>query len=552
MSSSQDDPVRTRDDHSRRWWALGALALATLVLGFDTTILNVALPTLAGDLGATTTEQQWIIDSFLIVFAATMLPAGMLGDRYGRRRMLVIGLGALLVGSLVGTLVDSAEMLIVARTIMGLGAALVVPLALSVVPTLFTPAERPKAIAVLAAALAAGLPLGPLLGGWLLDNFWWGSVFLINIPMAAVGIVACLLLVPESKDSAAPRVDPLSTVLSVAGLGALVFGIIEGASRGWDDPLVIACLIGSVILLTALVLRERRQELPTFDLALLRNPGFTWNALSTVMAALILTGLLFVVPQYLQAVQGESAMATGVRLMPMMGGLLVAARAASILVKAIGSRSTIVIGLLFLSLAGFIGSTTDVGSGYGLAATWLVITGFGTGLTTIPATDATLAHLPPGRSGVGSGLLMTGRQMGSAMGVALLGSVLAQVYQGGVSTDGLPGNAAEVVDESVVAAHLVAEEVGGPVGAGLVESANAAFVDAMTTTLLVCACGALVMALLVAWLMPSRPPEHGDDTDDTPDDDAGESADGTPRGDTTATESESGADLAVNEPRPTE
>ncbi|MDT0442567.1 DHA2 family efflux MFS transporter permease subunit [Streptomyces johnsoniae] len=546
MSSPPDGSVQTHYDNPRRWWALGALAMASLVLGFDTTILNVALPTLAADLGATTTEQQWIIDSFLIVFAATMLPAGMLGDRYGRRRLLVIGLMALLAGSLFGTLVDSAEMLIVARTVMGLGAALVAPLALSVVPTLFGPADRPKAIAVLAAALAAGLPLGPLLGGWLLDNFWWGSVFLINVPMAAIGIVACLLLVPESKDLAAPKVDALSTVLSVGGLASLVFGIIEGSSRGWDDLLVIGFLVGSVILLTALVLRERRQALPMFDLALLRNPGFAWNAVSTIMATLILTGLLFVVPQYLQAVRGESAMGTGVRLMPMMGGLLVAARACNLLVKAIGSRTTIVIGLLFLSLAGFIGSTTDVDSSYALAATWLTITGLGTGLTTIPAMDAALAHLPPGRSGVGSGLLMTGRQVGSAIGVALLGSVLSQVYQDNVSTDGLPGAAAEVVGESVVAAHLVAAEVGGTAGAGLAESANVAFMDAMSATLLFCAIGALVIALLVAWLMPSQPPGQ-EGTADTPDGDGAEDA---RREDTTGGASESS--LTPADSRPTE
>jgi EmrB/QacA subfamily drug resistance transporter len=527
MSSSPDGPVQTHYDNPRRWWALGALALSSLILGFDTTILNVALPTLAEDLGATTTEQQWIVDSFLIVFAATMLPAGLLGDRFGRRRLLVVGLAALLGGSLFGTLVDSAEMLIVARTVMGLGAALIAPLALSVVPTLIAPHERPRAIAALAAALAAGLPLGPLLGGWLLDNFWWGSVFLINVPLAAIGIAACLLLVPESKDPAAPKVDVLSALLSVGGLAALVFGIIEGPNRGWDDLLVIASLTGAVVMLTALVLRERRQTSPMLDLGLLGNPGFAWNAMSTVMATLILTGLLFVVPQYLQAVRGEDAMSTGIRLMPMMGGLLLASRGCGPLVKAFGSRTTIVIGLLVLSLAGFIGSTTEADSGYGLAATWLTIAGLGAGLAMIPSLDAALAHLPPARTGVGSGLLMTGRQMGSAIGVALLGSVLTQVYQGGVEAEGLSGEAAEVIDHSVVAAHLVAREVGGPVGAGLAESANGAFVDAMGATLLVCACAALVTALLVARFMPSRPPEPEGLAAGTPGGGAGE----TPRAD---------------------
>lgn len=216
----------------RRWWALVALVASMLVLGFDMTILNVALPTMAAELGADTGDQQWIVDGYTVVFAAAMLPGGLLGDRWGRRRMLVAGLGSFLAGSLLGALVDSPGPVVAARTVMGLGAALVMPLALSVLPSLFGPEERSRAVGAVTAAMALGLPLGPIIGGTLLDHFWWGSVFVVNIPLVVLGIAACLFLLPETSDPATPRVDPPSTVLAVAGLGALVFGIIEGPRRG--------------------------------------------------------------------------------------------------------------------------------------------------------------------------------------------------------------------------------------------------------------------------------------------------------------------------------
>lgn len=205
VTVTQDDGVR-RD--LRRWWALGALVASMLTLGFDTTILNVALPTMAGELGATTGQQQWMADAYVIVFAALMLPAGLLGDRFGRRRMLVVGLGIFLAGSVVSALADDVNWVIVARTVMGLGAALVMPLALSVLPSLFGPDERTKAVGIISAASSLGLPLGPIIGGWLLNHFWWGSVFLVNVPMAAIGIAACVFLLPETRDPASPRSTP--------------------------------------------------------------------------------------------------------------------------------------------------------------------------------------------------------------------------------------------------------------------------------------------------------------------------------------------------------
>ncbi|MEV4922534.1 MFS transporter [Streptomyces roseoverticillatus] len=493
--------MSTRPD-PRRWWALGALVACMLVLGFDGTILNVALPAMAAQLGADTAEQTWIADSYLVVFAALMLPAGLLGDRFGRRRMLLAGLGIFLAGSLFGAFVTSPAQVIAARVILGVGGALIMPLALSVLPSLFPAEERSKALGAVSAASALGMPLGPIVGGWLLDHFWWGSVFLVNVPLVLLGMAACLFLLPETRDPAAPKLDPLSTVLTVTGLAALVSGVNEGPARGWASPLVITALAASAVLLTALVLRERRAARPVLDVTLLRHRAFRWNTLAAALVTFALTGLLFVVPQYLQTVRGQDAFGTGLRMMPMMGGLLVASRAAGPLVKRLGSRVVIPGALLVLAVAALLGSRTDVHDGYGFAAAWLTLAGFGFGLGIIPAMDGALGALPRDRAGSGSGLLMTLRQLSGAIGVAVLGSLIAGSFADRLDTHGLPRAAADAAGDSVVAAHAVAARLGDT---ALARSADAAFVHGMDLALLVCGIGAVAAALLTAARLPGRP-----------------------------------------------
>ncbi|NUP16356.1 MAG: DHA2 family efflux MFS transporter permease subunit [Streptomyces sp.] len=486
----------------RRWWALGALVACMLTLGFDMTILNVALPTMAADLGAGTGEQQWMADAYIVVFAALMLPAGLLGDRFGRRLMLITGLGIFLAGSLVGALAGDVNAVIASRAVMGVGAALVTPLSLSVLPILFGPQERAKAVGIASAASALGLPLGPIIGGWLLNHFWWGSVFLINVPMAAIGIAACVFLLPETKDPASPRVDTVSTALAASGLGVLVYAIIEAPTRGWGDPLVLAMLAASVVLIAALVLRERRVERPMLDMTLLAHRGFLFNTIAATLVTFVLSGLLFVLPPYLQAVLGHDALGTGVRLLPMMGGLLFASRLAPQVVARFGARAAVSAGLVVLAFAGLLGSRTTMDSGYGFVALWLSITGLGFGLSLIPAMNGGLSALPRDRAGSGSGLLMTLRQVGGAIGIALLGSLLAGVFRDRLDVTGLPARAADTAGESVVAAHLVAGRTGS---AELAASANSAYVHGMGVVLLVCGIAALVSALLAAAFLPSTP-----------------------------------------------
>ncbi|PWI17722.1 MFS transporter [Streptomyces sp. Act143] len=496
----------------RRWWALAALVASMLTLGFDMTILNVALPTMAADLGATTGEQQWMADAYVVVFAALMLPAGLLGDRFGRRRMLVVGLGVFLAASLAGAMAGDVNWVVAARALMGVGGALVTPLALSVLPSLFGADERTKAVGIISAASALGLPLGPIMGGWLLNHFWWGSVFLINVPMAAIGIAACVLLLPETRDPASPKVDTVSTALTATGLGALIYAIIEAPTRGWGDALVLGMLAAAVALLTALVLRERRQSRPMLDMSLLAHRGFLFNTLAATLVMFVLSGLLFVLPPYLQAVLGNDALGTGVRLLPMMGGLLVASRLAPQVVTRFGARATVSAGLVVLAFAAFLGSRTTTGSGYGFTALWLSVTGLGFGLSLIPAMNGALGALPRDRAGSGSGLLMTLRQVGGAIGIALLGSLLAGTFRDRLDVSGLPAQAADTAGDSVVAAHLVAAKTGS---ADLLASANSAYVHGMGVILMVCGAAALVAALLAAAFLPG--PGKTDETAGTPD-----------------------------------
>ncbi|MEV5316518.1 MFS transporter [Streptomyces sp. NPDC052687] len=484
----------------RRWWTLTALVASMLTLGFDMTILNVALPTMAGQLGASTGEQQWMADAYVVVFAALMLPAGLLGDRFGRRRMLVAGLAVFLAGSVAGALADDVPAVITARAVMGVGGALITPLSLSVLPSLFGPGERTRAVGVISAASALGMPLGPVIGGWLLDHFWWGSVFLVNVPMAALAIAAGVFLLPETRDPSSPEVDTVSTALTAAGLGLLIYAIIEAPERGWADPLTLGGLGAALVLLVLLGLRERRAARPMLDLVLLARRGFLVNALAATLVMFVLSGLLFVLPPYLQAVLGHDALGTGIRLLPLMGGLLVAARAAQPAVARFGARQVVCAGLAVLAFAALLGARTTAESGYGFIALWLSLAGVGFGFAVVPAMDGALSTLPADRAGSGSGLLMTLRQVGGAIGIALLGSLLSGAFQDRLDVAGLPERAADTAGESVVAAHLVAERADAP---DVIASANVAYTHGMAQVLLVCALVSLASALLVAAFLPA-------------------------------------------------
>jgi DHA2 family multidrug resistance protein-like MFS transporter len=485
-----------------RWWALGALALCTLAVGLDSTVLSVALPTLAGDLHATTGDLQWITTSYLLVLAAALLPAGMLGDRFGRKRML---LGALVVfgaASVACAYAVSTGQLIVARAALGLGAAVLMPLTSAVLTVLFEPAERPRALTVWVTASALGIPLGPLVGGWLLDNFWWGSVFLINVPLVLAGLVAVALWVPESYGDRARRFDPAGIVLSTVGLTALTYGIIEAGERGWTDPRSLLVATGGVALLAVFLAWQRRARAPLVDLALFGSRSFTWGAVLSTVASFGFFGMLFALPQFFQAIGGNDALGTGLRLLPVIGGLLAGARIAGRLEPRLGAKLVVTAGLVLMATGLAAGAATGPDTGYGYVAAWVSIAGLGLGFTMPPAMNAALGALTPERSGVGSGLIQAMRQVGGAIGVTVLGSVLNGAYRDQVDVSGLSAPAVDAVRDSATAGVAVAGSLGDQ---ALLESVRSAFTSGMDLTLLVAAAVAVAGAVLAAVFLPARP-----------------------------------------------
>lgn len=496
-----------RTAEQQKWWALGALTLSVLTIGFDITIMNVALPTLATELSAGTDALQWIVNSYILLFAGLMLPIGAIADRYGRRRLLLIGLAVFAAASLGAAWADSSGAVVAARAVLGVGAAIIMPTTLATIAVLFAPVERGKALSIVVMGMGAGIPLGPIIGGYLLNHFWWGSIFLINVPIIAAAMIAIALLLPESRDPSPPRPDLLGGMLSITGLLVLVYAAIEAPDRGWDDGNVLGGFAAAAVLLVAFGWWELRTPQPMIDLRLFRSPQFTWGNINATVVSFALFGLLFVVPLYLQFVLGHDALETGLRLLPLIGGFVIGVGAGTRVAGRIGHKIPIAVGLLLTAGGLAIGSTTDAGSTFAFAAFWYAITGLGIGSALTPSMDAVLAVLPPERAGSGTAITMTLRQAGGALGVAVLGSLLSQVYTDRLNVAGLPQPAAEVARDSIAGAVAVAARAGNP---ALAQSANGAYIDGMQLVLIVCAAIAVLGAALTMVFMPGRPRRHPD------------------------------------------
>jgi MFS transporter, DHA2 family, multidrug resistance protein len=495
-----------RTSEGRRWWALGALSLSVLVVGLDLTVLNLALPTVATDLHASTAQLQWIVDAYSLVLAALLLPAGLLGDRFGRKRLL---LGALLLfgaASLACAYASSAGALIAARAVLGLGAAFIIPLSLSVLPVLFSEEERQRAITVTVGATFVAYPIGPVLGGWLLTHYWWGSVFLINGPVIALALLAVAVLLPESRGLRRRRLDLAGIAISSAGLASLTYGAIEAGQRGWGDGVALAAIAAGALVLAGFVAWERRvarrpDGQPLVDLTLFGSARFTWGTVLATVVTFALFGLLFAVPQYFQAVRGTDAMGAGLRLLPLIGGLMVGATGGDRLAGRIGAKATAALGFAVMAAGLGIGATTAQGTGDGRTLAWVAVLGAGLGLAMPTAMDAALSALSKERSGAGSALIMAVRQVGATVGVAVLGSILNAGYHARLDLTGLPPRAAGAVRDSVVAGVAVARQLGS---AALLGSVRAAFLHGMDLLLWACAGLAVVGVMLALAFLPGR------------------------------------------------
>ncbi|MFI6505635.1 MFS transporter [Nonomuraea typhae] len=483
--------------HPRRWLILLVLCLSTLVLVVDNGVLTVAIPPLTENLHASPQDIQWIIASYILVFAGMLLTAGSLSDRYGRRKVMVIGLAAFGIASLVATYATTPEMLIAGRVLMGVGGALVMPSTLSILITVFDAQERRRAMSIWSSALMVGLIGGPVVGGVLIAKFWWGSVFLINVPISIIAIIAALTLMPESKGPVR-KADPLGAVLSMVGMTSVVGAIIWVPEHGIGHPLTLTAIALAVVGMTSFVVWELRTPNPMVPLALFRNRNFSGGSLSLVLLQIGNGGLVLALTQYLQFVLGFTPTQTGLALIPMAAAVILVNAVASTLGQRLGNRPLAVSGLL-TKCGGFVFMTTfEPGDSFLKVAVALTIFGIGSGLAQPAAITALMGAVPHEHAGVGSALNDTVQQAGAALGVAILGSLLA-----GTFTGNMPQSAPEQARQSIGDALAVATQTGD---SGLAEVARNAFTSGMTFTFMAGACGALAAAVLAFVLLRDRKP----------------------------------------------
>ncbi|MGH3211840.1 MAG: MFS transporter, partial [Trebonia sp.] len=512
---------------ARRWWALVAIAASVLVVGLDLTVLNLALPTMSVSLHASTSDLQWITDSYSLVLAALILPAGLLGDRYGRKRLLLISLVLFGASSAACAYATSVGELIAARAVLGIGAAAIFPLALSVLPVLFAPEERQKAVAAIAGATMLSFPIGPIVGGYLLSHFWWGSVFLINVPVVVIAFAAVAMLMPESRSERRPSIDLSGLAVSTIGLVALTYGFIKAGQDGWSDATAVVLIAVGVIVLALLPLVERRIASrggqPLADLQLFRSRGFRWGTILATLVSFSMFGIFFALPQYFQEVRGADALGSGIRLLPLIGGMLVGMVVGTRLTAArkggeapTGPRTVVTAGYLLMAAAMVLGALTTLASSTGYVLGWVALAGLGLGLVMPSAMGVALGALSAERSGAGSALLTAMRQVGSTIGVAVLGTVISNSYSSGVagSAAGLPAQAAAAVRSSVGAGVAVASKLGS---SSLLDTIRSSFVHGMDLMLWTCGGIAIASALLAVLFLPrrTRTQDAGDVTSDS-------------------------------------
>jgi DHA2 family multidrug resistance protein-like MFS transporter len=492
--------------HDRRWFLLGIMCLSLVMVVMAVSGLNVAIPSIQKSLGATATDLQWIIDSYAIIFAGLLLSAGALGDRFGRKRALQGGLLLFGVGSLIGSVVDSVGMIIAARTIMGVGAAFVMPATLSIITVVFPPVERGKAIAVWAGFAGAGGALGPLLVGFLLTDwwvfpaYWWGAAFLVNV-VAVIGVfTAVTIWSPRSKDDEATPLDPTGALLSIVGLAALLYAIIEGPVKGWTSPEVLGAAVVSAIALVGFVRWELRAEHPMLPMTLFRNRSFSVGSGVITFAFLVMFGFFFLITQFLQFVRGYSPLDAGVATLPLAAMLVAVSPRSAALSEKIGASKVMGAGFAFVAVGFVVMSTVDTSSPYLLIAAALMLLGIGMGITVAPATGSIMSAVPLNKAGVGSAVNDTAREVGGALGIAVLGSIANSAYRSNIDDNvlaGLPPEVSGPAGESIGAAVQIAAALPAEIGVPLQAAAGEAFTTAFGNSLLAAAAVAVVVAVAV-------------------------------------------------------
>jgi len=489
-----------------RWWGLAALSMSGLVLGVDITVLVTALPTLSTRLNASTDQLQWMSAAYTLSLAGFMLPAGVLGDRFGRRRLLLVALALFGISSVVASRVTTADQLIAMRAVMGVSGAVILPLMQGMLPVMFAEDERQRAIGFAGVGAFLGLPLGPLVAGYLLTHYEWGSIFLINAPVVVLALIGTWFFVPESKDPNPRRLDWLGAILEVVGVTGIVYAIIEQPVRGWGDALVAGPLVGGALLLVAFVAWELRARSPLVDLNLFRSARLSWATVTFVIVGFAMTGVMFIISPFLQVVQGNDAQSTGLRLLPLVLTMMAGAVASDWLNRRLGTKVMASAGLLIGGVAMIVLSRATVDGGYTIVAIGLAILGLGVVLAMIPSLDAILGALPEGETGSGSALTRTLQNVAGSLGVAVMGSILNSAYQAHLAGRliGVPVGVQSAIKSSVAVAAAVAHHLPAPLGAGVLRAAQEAYVGGMSDVLVVSAVVMAFGAILMAVFLPAR------------------------------------------------
>jgi EmrB/QacA subfamily drug resistance transporter len=503
---------------NRRPLILFTLCLAAFVISVDVTIVNVALPTLVRRLGASTTQLQWIVDAYSLVFAALVLAAGSLSDRLGRKGVLLVGLGVFALGSLAGAFSGTIAALIASRCFMGLGAALMFPSTLSLLVNVFTErGERALAIGLWGATTGIGIATGPIVGGWLLERYWWGSIFAFMALVAAGIAVLVAVSVPASRDPSTPPIDWRGLLLSAAGMTVLIFGVIEAPDWGWGSLASLVTIVGGVALLGLFVLVEQRTTHPMLDVALFRNPRFTAASGSVAISFFALSGFIFLVVQYFQFVKGYTPLGTGVRLLPVAGSVAVTSVVGTKLAVRVGNKLIVGTGLLLFATGLLWASTASASTSYLAIVGQMLFLGSGMGLTSAPATEAIMGAVPAAKAGVGSAVNDATRLFGGTLGVAVIGSVATSLYTSRLISNlppRIPGRAVVgakgSVGGAIIASHQLSKLGFGPAAHGLTRSATNAFLYSLAGGCRVVGAVTIAGAVVAIAFLPARPREDPD------------------------------------------
>jgi EmrB/QacA subfamily drug resistance transporter len=490
---------------ARRWWILAVLCTSLMLIIVGNTSLNVAIPTISRELGASTSELQWMVDAYALVFAGFLFSGGALGDRFGRKGALQLGLLIFVFGSLFAALQNASWAVIAGRSIMGFGAAFVMPATLSIITNVFPPHERVKAIAVWAGIAGGGAAVGPIASGYLLQHFWWGSVFLVNVPIVILALVAGWFILPTSRDPDHGRLDPVGALLSIVGVSALVYAIIEAPDHGWASAESLAWFGGAVLVLGGFIWWELRSRHPMLSLSLFGDKRFSVASAGVAFVYFAMFGTFFLLTQYLQLVLGYDAFAAGLAGLPFALVLMLVAPQTPRLAARIGVNRVVSLGMILVAVGLTIFGRLQVDTPYLLLIVPMVIMACGMALCVSPLTGSIMSAVPLGRAGVGSAMNDTTRELGGALGVAVLGSIVASRYNSEIASAiaGLPPATHSLADSGLSGALEVGGQVGGAQGAHIASTAREAYVSGMSIATLVGAAVALIASVIVYRNLPS-------------------------------------------------